>query len=158
MNKKSEVVYFKYHHLSKWIFIFFILFSCSGKTNISKDFDNYLAAFDESIPESEHFYVILSKYACQSCLKSLLPIFVEKSKNYKQDSFTYIVANSSKYSSLENLKAKVINDKKELISRLTMNISDFTIIKTNKHKIIKVLNFGTTDYDKFLLFLNTELR
>jgi len=158
MKKKLEGVYFRYHHIRTWVFLLIVMSSCTNQTNISDDFNNYLTTLEKQIPESEHFYIVLSKYACQTCLKGLLPVFIEKTKSHDHNKFTYIIANNNIYPSLNNSKSEIIFDRAELISRLNMNISDFTIVKTEEQEIKAIWNFGAADYDKFSLFLNTELK
>ncbi len=156
MKKKSKEVYFAYQNLKIWVLIF--LLACSSQPNTSRDFNKYLSNFDSQISENEHYYVILSRYGCSSCSEIFLTDFMAKSQSSNQTKFTFIIGNNKQYAWPKNSISEFIFDKKELISRLNLNIADFTVLKTEKRIILAVWNFGASDSNKFQRFLNEELK
>jgi hypothetical protein len=81
-----------------------------------------------------------------------------KSQSSNQTKFTFIIGNNKQYAWPKKSISEFIFDKKELISRLNLNIADFTVLKTEKHIILAVWNFGAGDSNKFQRFLKEELK
>ena len=156
MKMKSVVAIFKYVFLSWILTVFLFSFSCKTDRNSSSSFNDYLSNYHSEIPVSPHYYVIISRFACQTCFDDLLPIFLEKIKNEHSSRFSFIIANQRTYMDLDCSSYEIIMDESGLIERLNMDITDFAIIRTKNGKIVNSWNFNLSTMNGFNIFLNKE--
>lgn len=139
------------------ILLLVILFiQCKNIDTKSKNFNQFLNHYNKTVPSNEHYYIILSKYACQNCLNSFLYILLDNINKQEREKITFIVANNSKYFDLKDVKANIIYDNDRLIDRMSFDITQFAILKTSNNKIINQWNFSIEEDSKYFQFLKKE--
>ena len=158
MKMKLMGATFRLLNLSLFVFLLVCFASCNNEDFISKNFNDYLSLQEVEIVESPHYYVVFSRYACQTCFNSLLPIFLEAINHKNTNNFSFIIANQKDYPLLNQLDYHIIHDDAGEIDRMNINISDFAIIKTNHKIIVDSWNFSLAQNEEFLSFLKLEFK
>jgi len=145
---------------SIWTSVFigvFILFSqCTDIDFDSRNFNRFLNQFDTSIAEEEHYYIILSKYTCQSCAHHYLELFLDKNVLLPRSTTTFILSNNKTYSALEDDTFAILHDRERSIEQLSFNITEFALLKTSKKRIIQRWNFSSSEEGGYIEFLDKE--
>jgi hypothetical protein len=145
---------------SIWINLFisgFILFTqCTSIDTDSKNFDEFLHQFETTIAEEEHYYIILSKYACQSCIQYYTEVLSEYNSMLPKNTVTFILSNDRTYSTLQKNSFHFIRDKNGTIERLSLNITGFAVLKTKNGRIVQQWNFSSSDENEYRAFLEQE--
>lgn len=148
--------------MSRFYFLFICipaliwLHSCSGNETKSagaqeslptRVFRKYLHdVFADSIPQKRHVYIMVPGKGCKGCMANTL----ERVRQLRPDStYTTIIISSINTLPEEMYPVPFLFDEKGVMERLNLRISNVTVIRTEKSRVLDMRNFDGI-YDRGL--------
>ncbi len=137
---------------TKFIPIIFsvLFFSCSASEAIpplrdptTEKFSSYLQLnFADSIPNSHHLYILISKKDSRENVSKILSRLKMEMRNKKTETFTSIISVNMPIADSLILPGKIHNDWDAAVDKLGLNLSSVALIQTEKNKIADILQLS----------------
>jgi uncharacterized protein YjfI (DUF2170 family) len=125
--------------LKSLFFSLFVISCSSALQNQTTEFNSYLSRqFNSTIPESDHVYILQSKFGCQECIRQVYQMIEEmiSDASVQRQTISILTYDTSFLTETLINECRIHFDKNAEYEYLGLETANITLIKTSKRMII----------------------